>query len=254
MYLPTSQLPQSCPATLQRNILPGNATDEYFSTDKNDYEYITVTGPNSALGTPLNPNGYLSFYNMTDGQNYDNFFSCLVYGRDGVPSDELIGKENEPRLLSAVQHRWRVVYAQAFGIGTAMPADPEDVKAWASNGPWNGTLSDPNSYRLEQDVVSTRILQGTLAGLALCAIVAFVCIGSTSRLLPNNPSSIAVVASLLAGSELLKVVEKRQKEGRESQKQKNDPWAGYLFSLGWWDREDGGRRFGIDVGRADAVA
>ncbi len=214
---------------------------------------VNFTGPNSALGeNPVDPNQYLNFYNMTDGQNYDNFFSSLVYSRDGIPPSEMLGEANMPRLFAAVQHLWRVVYAQQFrASGSFMSAEPSDINAWAPHGPWNGTLMAPNSYRLKQSIVSTRILQGVLGAIALCGIVAFIALGSTNRVLPNEPSSIAVVASLLAGSEMLRMTENKQVDQDKREGEKGDPWEGYLFSLGWWDRPDGGRRFGIDIGRAD---
>ncbi len=237
--------------------LPGHASRASLIEDNGETNSdVSFRGPNSALYGPdelLDANEVLSFYNMSDGQNYDKFFLCLVYGRDGVQSKDIAGEANIPRLLTTVQHLWRVVYAQRFRLdSTKLSADSDDVKAWAPNGAWNGTLLDPKSYRLAQSIVSTRVLQGTLAALALCGICAFVGIGSTKRLLPNNPSSIAVVASLLAGSDSLQVVQKRQKDQEELQVRKDDPWTGYLFSMGWWDRKDGDRRFSVDIGRADA--
>lgn len=238
-----------------------DTTAYYASLDRGGEFPATVnfSGPNAALDGLYDPdpNHFLNFINMTDGQNYDNFFSTLVYGRNGVPPSEMLGEANMSRLCSAVQRLWRIVIAQQFRTNEAwMTASPHDLRDWAPNGPLNGTLLNPNAYRLQQSVVSTRILQGLLAALALCGIIAFTSFGSTSRLLPNNPSSIAVVASLLAGSEILQIIKKRQAdEGEEEvqEEQNRDPWAGYLFSLGWWNRLDGGRRFGIDIGRANPV-
>lgn len=217
---------------------------------------VNFTGPNAALSALMNPdpNTYLTFFNETDGQNYDNFFSNVIYGRDGVPPSEMLEEAGESRLFAAVQHLWRVVLAQQIPTsGLWMTVSPKELKAWAPHGPWNGTLTNPNAYRLQQSIVSTRILQGILSALALCGIIAFVSFGSTKRLLPNNPSSIAVVASLLAGSEMLSMIEKRKADNDAQEGHREDPWAGYLFSLGWWNRPDGGRRFGIDIGRAYPV-
>jgi hypothetical protein len=227
-----------------------NTTDTFYSD--------SFSGPNSALSSmgdqPVDANGALTFYNVSDGQNFDNFFSALVYGRDGVPVSEMVGEVNIPCLLSAVQHLWRIVYAQTFRTSVFFTsADPDDIKAWAPQQPWNATFTDPNAYRLKQSAVSTRILQGILAALSLCATIAFLLM-DTRKVLPNNPSSIAVVASLLAGSEMLNIVTSTQ-DGKHGETQhKSNPWVGYFFSLGWWERPGGARRYGIDIGKAEKAS
>ena len=213
--------------------------------------YVNVTGPNTALSgrnLALDPNGYLTFYNLSSGQNYDNFFSALVFGRDGVPANEMIGPTNVPRLFSAVQHLWRVYLAQQFRISEfVLSADPSDIERSAPQQPLNATLMDSDAYRLKQSEVSTRILQGLLAALSICSIITFLLV-DTSALLPYNPCNIAAMASLLAGSEMLDVM--AANENRMDQQHK---WHGYFFSLGMWPLAEGGKRFGIDIGKAEKV-
>ena len=217
--------------------------------------YVNVTGPNTALWSrnlALDPNGYLTYYNISSGQNYDNFFSALVYGRDGVPASELIGSANVPRLFHAVQHLWRVYLAQQFRTNMyVLSADPDDIKRLAPQQPLNGTLMDSNTYRLKQSEVSTRILQGILAALSLCAIITFFLLDSRA-VLPCNPCSIAAVASLLAGSEMLDVM-MASKENDDLDEQQHK-WGGYFFSLGMWPQLGGAKRFGIDIGKAEKVS
>ena len=213
---------------------------------------VNVTGTNAALyqtNLATDVNQYLTYYNISSGQNYDNFFSALIYGRDGVPPSEMIGPSNVPRLFSAVQHLWRVYLAQQFRISEfVLSADPSDIKRSAPQQPLNATLVDPNAYRLKQSEVSTRILQGLLAALSLCAIITLL-LTDTHAVLPNNPCSIAAVAGLLAGSEMLDVMASKENESDEQHK-----WEGYFFSLGLWPLPGNGKRFGIDIGKAEKAS
>jgi hypothetical protein len=191
-------------------------------------------------------NGFVNFYNTSDGQNYDNFFSALIYGRDGVSAESISGRDNTHRLLSAIQHLWRVIYTQHIrSIPLYWSAAPDDIKAFAPTGEWTGTFKSTSQYRLKQSIVSTRLLQAVLGVLSCCAVVTFLSM-DTRKVLPNNPSSIAVMASLLAGSEMLNEAASRPSRGDRS-----SLWQGYIFSLRWSDLPDGGKRFGIDVGKAD---
>ena len=104
---------------------------------------------------------------------------------------------------------------------------------------------DSDAYRLKQSEVSTRILQGLLAALSICAIITFLLVDS-SALLPYNPCNIAAVTSLLAGSEMLDVV-----AANENKLDQQHKWQGYFFSLGMWPLAEGGKRFGIDIGKAE---
>ena len=227
----------------------GNGSMFLRSTNDTFYSDL-LSGPNSALSSGgdqlVDAKSALTFYNVSDRQNFDNFFSALVYGRDGVPASEMIGEANILRLLSAVQHLWRIVYAQTFRTSIIFQsADPDDIKAGAPQQPSNATFMDPNACRLKQSAVSIRILQGILAALSLCAIIAFLLM-DTREVLPNNPSSIDVVGSLVAGSEMLNIVTSTPDVKHGETQHKSNRWVGYFFSLGWWDRLGGPRRYGID--------
>jgi hypothetical protein len=214
------------------------------------------TGANSALYTSSevvnNPDRFLNFINMTTTLGFDNFFSALIYGRDGIPADELLGPANAPRLIAAVQHLFRVLLAQELSA-TFRTADPEDMQYPPPSYPLSGTLTSPNTVRLKQSVISTRILEGILATLTLCALIAF-CLMDTRKVLPKNPSSIAAMASLLADSEMLSrdvIASQSEWQSDEALRRK---WSseGYLFSMGWWG-EGEERRFGIDIGGAEKI-
>jgi hypothetical protein len=123
----------------------------------------------------------------------------------------------------------------------------------------NGTFTDLYRTRLKQSELSTRLLQGLLALLFLCAVVAYTNLGPR-RILPRNPTSIASLASLMAGSEILsdKVIPPGAEWWSDKESERRGLFAGYVFSLGWWrvGNEETGRqsqeqRFGLDIGRAE---
>ncbi len=85
------------------------------------------TGANSVLDTTssvvFDPDIFLNFINMTTTQRFDEFFSALVCGRHGAPEEDLLGPENVPRLIVAVQNLFRVLFAQQLSA-TFHTADP----------------------------------------------------------------------------------------------------------------------------------
>ena len=241
------------------NMVSARVAIEVPEPGKNHSHEVNYTGTNTAMygrKLALDPNGYLTNYNTSDGHNYDNFFSVLVSGRDGIPAIEMIGEANTARLLSAVQHLWRVYIAQQFRTSQfIISADPAHIKRFSPNQPLNGTLMDSNTYRLKQSEVSTRILQGFLAALSACAIVGSLLTDCRRAVLPRNPCSIAAVAALLAGSEMLDVMMAKNREGGDVEELRR--WDGYFFSLGWWPTSlsgGGEKRFGVDIGKAERVA
>ncbi|KAJ9604488.1 hypothetical protein H2200_011324 [Cladophialophora chaetospira] len=194
----------------------------------------------------IDANAFVNFYNTSGGQNYDNFFSALIYGRDGVSAESISGQDNTHHLISAIQHLWRIIYAQHIrSIPIYWSAAPDDIKAFAPTGDWTGTFKSTSQYRLKQSIFASRFLQAVLGLLSCSAIVTFLSM-ETRKVLPNSPTSIAAMASLLAGSEMLNETASHTPEG-----DKTSSWHGYVFSLGWWDLPGGGQRFGIDVGKAN---
>jgi Protein of unknown function (DUF3433) len=184
--------------------------------------------------------------NTTDGNAFSPFFQALVYGKDGVPAEELM---NQSRLIEASEHLYRVYKAQTMNAYYRTPS-PQNTK------PLKGTFLFDQRIRLQQSEVSTRLLQGLLVLLLLCGIVAYAILWIDTkgrrRVIPRNPHSIASVACLLAGSEM--VSERKIPPGAEwwsdTETKKNGLFETGKFSLGWWEGggKEGGSRFGIDVG------
>ena len=175
---------------------------------------------------------------------------ALTNGRDAVPPDELVGEENIGNLIDGMNHIFAVMMAQMLN-SYSHTKDITNVTIPTSLPTFNATIIDPNRMRLVQNAIATRILQSLLAGMVVCAVIAFLTM-HTRRVLPQNPCNIAAVASLLAGSEMLSenIIPPGSEWCSDKELLKRGVFEGWLFSLGWWDGKEGkGRRFGIDVGQ-----
>lgn len=159
---------------------------------------------------------------------------------DGVPGQDLLGLANRDRLRAAVQRVYGRIFAQIFNTLREMaPPDAPTLPA---------ALEVPYRVRLKQSAVSTRILEGLLGVIALSAVLTFATL-DTCRVLPKNPCSIAAMASLLAGADMLQkdvIPEGTEYMSRREMKEKG-VLEGYLFTMGWWSNG----RFGIDIGKAE---
>ncbi|KAB2569036.1 hypothetical protein DBV05_g12288 [Lasiodiplodia theobromae] len=173
----------------------------------------------------------------------DSFFQAVVWGFEGTPIEELVGEENVPRVLEKAERTYRQIIAQNLNEYFRIP---ESTTSAGSS--FNATITDSSELRLVQNAVSTRLLEGILLFMAICAGVSFFLERST-QILPKNPASIASAMSLFADSDFLQIVsqelsmpdgEKRLHDGilKESR-----------FRLGWWDMGTARERFGIDIER-----
>lgn len=169
----------------------------------------------------------------------DSFFSLLLHGSSAIPPNELIGTANQARLLAAANALYGRILAQVLNARRA-PAPAGTPRLAAA-------LRAPHRLRLLQNAVPTRILEGLLAGLVVCAAVTCATL-DTKHVLPKNPCSIAAVASLLAGSRMLgrDVVPEGAEWLGSGEKRAKGVYEGRVFRMGWW----AGGRFGIDVDEA----
>jgi Protein of unknown function (DUF3433) len=192
--------------------------------------------------------------NATDGNAFTPFFQAMVYGRDGVPAQELM---NQSRLIEASEHLYRVYKAQTMNAYYRIPA-ATDTEAL------NATYLFEQRMRLQQNTLATRLLQCLLSVLLACGMVTYAVIWidtkGTMRVVPRNPHSIASVACLLVESEILseKVIPPGAEWWSDKEMKKNGLFDGWTFSLGWWRDGKGDSsnesRFGIDVGKAQERA
>ena len=193
----------------------------------------------------------------SSGELFDSFFSALVHGGNPLPVTYLATSSMLPEVTTAIGRLYGIVTAQSINIAYRFAFNSStDTSAVnpAERGNFSGTLLNPNPVRLRQNAISTRILEGVLAMIFLCTALAFILL-DTRRVLPKNPCSIAAVASLLAGSEMLGkgIIPDGAEWCDDEELRRRGVFEGYLFSMGWWaDKHGERRRFGIDVGRADA--
>jgi hypothetical protein len=128
--------------------------------------------------------------------------------------------------------------AQAQTINTDFRAPLSSLPSAQLPTTLPATHLTPYRTRLVQSSLSTRLLQGVLAALLLCAIVVFVLI-DMRKVLPKKIGTIAAAASLLAGSRLLDEREGLIPPGAEwwSDKEllRRGIWQGQKFRMGWWE-------------------
>lgn len=189
-------------------------------------------------------NGLMPGSDITeDGR--DAFFAALVNGKDGIPAEELGGPQNIDRLINATTHLYQKYMAQAISLNMRTTNDSS-----ALGETFNATILGA-TLRLKQNPGSKLILQILLGVMSVCGGAAYL-FTDMRYTLPHNPYTIAGTMSLLAGSEMLKIIP----EGAAymSDKELNEKVYGkHRYGMGWFDDGEGGMRFGIDIGKAHIV-
>lgn len=197
--------------------------------------------PDESSATPYNavipPLEYTFGYlpNVTVGDNkLDTFWAAVVVGLGGIPIEYLSDPAHDQDVIDRVVHLHKMIRAQQFSNYTRIiPANLTKL-----GPPLLANITDLNRLRVVQDATSTRILEGLLVTMLLCAIFAAVLM-DTRKVVPKNPCSIAAVASLLADSNLLEILSKNEEENDLTVDEKEIARrAGLLeknvaFSMGW---------------------
>ncbi|KAL1637331.1 hypothetical protein SLS58_009340 [Diplodia intermedia] len=195
----------------------------------------------------------------------DDLFESVVFGYQGIPIEEIYGPQNVDRLIGALNSRLQELIALELHTDYRIPLNasalsspdlPPAVASMLTN--IQGSIVDDNHMRLFQNAVSTRILEGVLAAMVVCAIIHFI-LAPNTKILPKDPGSIAAKMSLFADSQMLAQMPEAAGgpgNGASGRECLRDAFKGQTFSLGWWGGGEGGgtRRFGIDVGKADDEA
>jgi hypothetical protein len=187
---------------------------------------------------------------VSDLSSSDPFFQAVLVGRNPVAPEDLVGPENQNKLLTAIQGFYRRYMAQAISANMRVKDTTPTPQTFT------GTFMDPGNGRLKQNNAAKITLQVLLGIMFIFGALAY---GLTNirNSLPHDPCSIAGVASLLAGSEMCsESIGSLIPDGAEWMSDKelkqHNVWQGWLFSLGWWDWRWGEkRRYGIDIGRAE---
>ena len=179
----------------------------------------------------------------------DPFFQALLHDQENVDPSSLVGSSNTDRLINTTNHIYRKYMAQAFNNNMRQNLSSADRTTV------NATLINPNGSRLAQDESSKIVLQVLLGIMVVCGAAAYLLI-DTEGVLPHSPTSIAGVASLLAGSELVdrNFVPRGSEWMGNKELKKDGVFKEGLFGLGWWEGGEEGkgeRRFGIGIGKAE---
>jgi hypothetical protein len=223
-------------------------TDESTArtADKNTALEFLAAYPLSTQFTPTTLDPY--FVNsIQDLSGLDSFYKAVVLTTGTNPA-ELAGKQNTGRLLSATSKMYGRYMAQAM---SQKMRSPLTSSAQQQAGDITATVTYRQTW-IVQNRGPKLALQILLGFMALCGLAAWFSM-PTGGLLPHNPSSIAGVASLIAGSELWKGVGEVKRglvipSGAEWMNnrdvKKRGLWGDVMFGLGWWP--DG--RYGIDAG------
>ncbi|KAB8259372.1 hypothetical protein BDV32DRAFT_59412 [Aspergillus pseudonomiae] len=194
-----------------------------------------------SLASQLDFDAYLpTSGKITEYEGLDNVFLAMIQDQKTLTVTDVEQADREPAVINATQHLYRVLMAQSMNGNSRLPLEKETR--------YQGTVVDPTRVRLKQSAVSTRILEGFLAAMALCIMVAFYLV-RRREVIPVNPCSIAGAATLLAGSEMLKpdVIPPGSEWCDDAELVKRGVFSGLMFGLGWWE----GKRFAIDIGRPE---
>jgi hypothetical protein len=168
---------------------------------------------------------------------FDVFLEAAVWGKNGIPAFELLGPENADRLIARIDEIYGIIMAQLYNSQARIPV--------TNAAALDGIAVDGQRYRIVQSLISTRILEAVLAAIFMCCALALWLL-DTKDLLPQNPCTIAAVASFVAGSKLRDIMPKGSEFLSDKEMIDNRLFDGLKFRMGWWD-EGKSRRFGIDV-------
>ncbi|OJD30880.1 uncharacterized protein BKCO1_5400068 [Diplodia corticola] len=246
--LPSWELDTSSPVTTDEN-----ETSVFYDGQMPDF--LTDSGYSFANPLPVN----------RSDEDFASIFPLAIYGRNGTPVAELFGPDNIGNLQRAVESTYALVMAQVLNWDRQQLGGDDVTSAGAVA--FEGNLTDRTSIRLVQSAVSTRILEGLLAAMFVCAALTFALL-DTKKVLPKNPCSVAAMASLLAGSKLLAAIPEGAEWMSDRQLRQKGVFEGMVFSMGWWgdgsgvsdddgrsssggDGQAGRSRFGIDIGTAE---
>ncbi|KIW70606.1 hypothetical protein PV04_02862 [Phialophora macrospora] len=207
--------------------------DYSISIEPTTYENSAVNFSSFNTGFPT-----LQVLNVTSADDeLDDTFNAMVYGKDGVPTNELL---NDTTLIESYTHLYRQYMAQVVNI--YLRADFSTLSNNASEtvvNPLQASYTNPHHYRLKQSPLSTHLLAGVVGALLLCALVVFITI-DMRNVLPKPIGSIAAVASLLAGSRIVDprfgMVPPGSEYWSDEQWEKSGVWQSEMFRMGWWDK------------------
>ncbi|ORY09323.1 hypothetical protein BCR34DRAFT_568699 [Clohesyomyces aquaticus] len=186
--------------------------------------------------------------NVTTANWLDAWVQTLQDRKGGQPLSEILGRKNQDQLIKASSQLYARYAVQAINSNMRI-SNPGAGKDLISH---NGTLLVP-TLRLKQNSAPKIVLQVMLGVMFVCGAIAYSML-KTKEVLRQSPSSIAGKMELLIGSELCntrKVIPEGAEWWDEGQRWTNGLFDGWLFSLGWWGKEQ--KWYGIDVGNPEKI-
>ncbi|KGO56618.1 Protein of unknown function DUF3433 [Penicillium expansum] len=229
----------NCNATIEEVDVDTRLQLPSFSIDADIHPRIVPNTTRKVFNTTINSFPSLSTidnYLFKTNPNVSNILlSALTDGIHGVPAKELL---DPPILAARLNTVWGIIMAQLFNSNGRESFDDPLNTTWfvepaTSHAPiYEGVFHDGRKY-LVQSEISTRILDGVLGTMVICAL-AVLCVMRTKEVLPKSPCSIASVASLVAESRFLELL--RGTEYSDAELRKRGLFEG-VFSMGWWEVE-----------------
>lgn len=156
--------------------------------------------------------------------------------------EELAGPQNVGRLINATNHLYQKHMAQAINLNMRTTDDSD-----ALGEIFNATVVG-STFRLKQNAGPKLALQILLGIMTVGGGAAYL-FTDMRHTLPHNPCTIAGTMSLLAGSEMLKLLPEGAEYMSDKELEKK-VFGKHRYSMGWFDDGEGGMRFGIDIGKA----
>ncbi|EXJ66797.1 uncharacterized protein A1O5_09992 [Cladophialophora psammophila CBS 110553] len=213
----------------------------------------TQTKPlnSSDVNNFLNSVGYFAaFYNtsITTFNGYstmDSVTTALIYGKDGVPIEQVFQKPPDEHLIPSLRHMIRVMAAQYMSYfyrtaNSSMPLVGSTIPATLQVGP---------DFRLKQNATSTRVLDVLLVVSWLFAMITVFTFRSRD-IAKAQPGTLAAALALVSDSEFVYNMQTRVQSdlgGGGTERDNSLPKSihsvqveqellseGSLFSLGWW--------------------
>ncbi|KAI9044253.1 DUF3433 domain-containing protein [Aspergillus affinis] len=188
----------------------------------------------SSIFEPVLPNTTDALLDFSMGNNEDTNLSMLdrtlrasIYGINGTknPDDYL----DPTRYIERKNWVIGIVTAQTLNSHARVELNTSEQHVIGT-----ANLFRPRLY-VVQSRVSTSILEGALAAMVLCGAAA-ITLMKTRHVLPKNPTTIAAVASLLAGSEMMKenVIPRGSEWCDDKELKRRRVFEDLTFSMKWW--------------------
>jgi uncharacterized protein DUF3433 len=193
----------------------------------------------------VDPNAVLPLSSI-DGADLDPLFATLMT-TGNLTTQNLLNSNTTQSITAGLNDIYGRLTAANFNLNRRSPA--------ASNQtPLSGTLTGPLTGRLKVNTNTVRAMELILAFMFILTAASIFFL-DTRRLLPNNPCSIAVMASLIADSELVKreVAPAGSEWCDDKTLRQRGVFEGYMFSLGMWEVGMPFRIFGVNIGDAEKV-